>query len=321
MTKYIIKRIGMALFSAFIIMTILFVLIKLMPNEVERGLGDYDTTLKEMRAAWGYDKPIIVQYGIFLKNVVTKFDWGFCTTVGTYLQPVTEYIGSKLPATIYINVLSVLISIPFGILFGIIGAVYKNKWPDKIISFFIMLFISVPSFIYAVVLQYYVGYKLAWFPIVMDSGHDWFSMSMFSSAILPVVSLSLGSIAGDMRLIRAELSETIKADYMLLARTKGLTRGQAIVRHALRNSMIPVIPTFLADIIFVISGSLIIEEIFGVPGIGSTYIDAITARDYSVFMAISMFYVAIGLVAGIVLDLSYGLIDPRIRMGGGKSND
>ena len=124
-----------------------------------------------------------------------------------------------------------------------------------------------------------------------------------------------------MRFVRAELTESMTSEYMLLARTKGLTKRQALFRHALRNSMVPLLPSFLADVIYVISGSIIIEQIFSVPGIGRVFVLSITSRDYSVFMLISMFYVAIDLVAGLIFDLSYGFIDPRIRMGGGKTNE
>lgn len=206
-------------------------------------------------------------------------------------------------------------------MFGIMAAVFKNRWQDQVINVFIMIFISVPSFVYAFLLQYIVGFKLGWCPLVLNSGTDYFSWPMFHSAIMPILALSFGTIAGDMRLVRAELSETLHTDYMLLARTKGLTRGQAISRHALRNSMVPLLPTFMADVIYIISGSMIIEQIFAVPGIGKTYILSINSRDYSVFMAISMFYVALGLVCGLLFDLSYGFIDPRIRMGGGKTNE
>ena len=144
---------------------------------------------------------------------------------------------------------------------------------------------------------------------------------MSQSAIMPVLALSFGNIAGNMRMIRAELTETLTCEYMLLARTKGLTRAQATMRHAFRNSLVPLLPSLLSQVIYVISGSLIIEQIFAVPGIGKTYLASINMRDYSVFLAISMFYVVIGLAAGILFDLSYGLIDPRIRMGGNKTND
>ena len=321
MLKYVIKRIILMLVSLFIIMTMLFVLVRLLPNPITAVPGGFDKALRDMREAWGYNKPIMVQYGIFLRNVFTKWDWGFCTSMGTFLQPVTHYLASKLPATIYVNVFSVLLSLPVGIIFGIVAAVNKNKWPDHVIQVVIMFFISVPSFIYAFILQYFIGYKLGWCPLIFKGGDDYFTWAMFHSAILPVLSLSFGPIAGDMRLIRAELTEQLTSEYMLLARTKGLTKRQATVRHALRNSLVPLMPSFLGDFIGILGGSMIIEQIFAVPGIGKTYVQSIAVRDYSVFMAISMFYVAIGLTAGIVSDLSYGFIDPRIRMGGNKSNE
>ncbi|MDO4459658.1 MAG: ABC transporter permease [Clostridia bacterium] len=321
MGKYVLKRLLLMLVSGFVIMTMLFVLIRLLPNQIQAVQGGFDEAVREMREAWGYNKPILVQYGIFLKNVFTKWDWGFCTTVGSFLQDVTAYIGSKLPPTIYINVVSVLISIPLGLIFGIIAAIFKNKWQDQVINVFIMFFISVPAFVYAFLLQYYVGFKLGWFPLVMESGTDYFSWKMFRSAIMPILAMSFGVIAGDMRLVRAELTETLTSDYMLLARTKGLSNRQATVRHALRNSMVPLLPSFMSDVIGILSGSMIIEQIFSVPGIGKTYLMSINLKDYSVFMCISMFYVAIGLVAELLFDLSYGLIDPRIRMGGGKTNE
>ena len=317
MLKYVCKRIGLFIVSLFIIMTMLFVLIRMLPNPVVAVTGGYAQQLEDMRRAWGYYDPLVVQYGIFLKNLFTSFNWGFCTTVGTFLQPVEEYLASKIPATLYVNVLSLIVSVPLGILFGVIAAVFKNKWQDQAINVFIMIFISIPSFVYAVLLQYVVGFRLGWCPLVMDSGTDYFSWPMLHSVIMPVLALSFGN----MRMIRAELTETLTADYMLLARTKGLTRTQATIHHAFRNSLVPLLPSLLSQVIYVISGSLIIEQIFAVPGIGKTYLASINMRDYSVFLAISMFYVVIGLAAGILFDLSYGLIDPRIRMGGNKTNE
>ncbi|MEG1459698.1 MAG: ABC transporter permease [Acetivibrio sp.] len=321
MIKYVGKRIALMCVNLFIIMSMLFVLIRLLQNQVVAVQGGMDQAVREMRNAWGYNEPLIVQFGIFLKNVFTKWDWGFCTTLGTYLHPVTEYLVSKVPATLYVNGVALLFSLPLGVVFGIMAAFFKNKWQDQVINIFIMFFISVPSFIYAFLLQYYMGFRLGLAPLVMNSGHDYFTWSMLHSAIMPMLALSFGTIAGDMRLVRAELTETLTSDYMLLARTKGLTRRQATVRHAFRNSMVPLLPSFMADVIYVISGSMIIEEIFAVPGIGRAFVLSITMKDYSIFMAIAMFYVALGLATGIVFDLSYGIIDPRIRMGGGKTNE
>lgn len=320
MFKYIIKRFGMMLVTMFAIMTMSFILVRLLPNQVPEGMGDSATAKKAMMDAWGYNKPILTQYGIFLKNVVTKWDWGFCTTVGSFLGPVTEFISSRLPATVVLNVYSILFSIPLGLGFGVYAALKKNRWQDQVISVIVMLFISVPSYVYAFIIQYYLGFRLNWFPIVMEAGTNYISPSMLRSLVLPVLAISFGTIAGFMRFTRAELTETLTSDYMLLARAKGLTNLQATMRHAFRNALVPIFPMIIGQFVGILSGSLVIEKIFAVPGIGNAYVSAITLRDYSVFITISMFYVAIGLVAGIVVDLSYGIIDPRIRMGGGKDN-
>lgn len=305
----------------FIIMTICFVMIRMLPDQLPRGNGDYASAVLAMRKAWGYDEPILTQYLIFLKKVFTEWDWGVCTKVGTYLNPVTKHIAEKLPATIAINVCAMIVSIPLGLLLGIYAALKKNKWQDHVISVVIMLFISVPAYIYAFVLQYFLGFKLGWFPIVVESGNNYFSMSMLKSMALPIMAMSFGTIASLMRSTRAELTETLTSDYMLLARTKGLTRRQATLRHALRNSMVPIMPMIVSEFVMVLSGSLIIEKIFGIPGIGSTYVSSILERDYSLFLAVSMFYTIISLVATLVIDLCYGLVDPRIRIGGGKNNE
>jgi ABC-type dipeptide/oligopeptide/nickel transport system permease component len=234
---------------------------------------------------------------------------------------VTSHIAQKLPATIAVNISAVVVSVPLGLLFGIYAALKKNKWQDHVISVIIMLFISVPSYIYAFVLQYFLGFKLGWFPIVVSSGTNYFSLDMLKSMVLPIMAMSFGTIASLMRSVRAELTETLTSDYMLLARTKGLTRRQATLRHALRNSMVPIMPMIISEFVSVLSGSLIIEKIFSIPGIGSTYVSSILERDYSLFLAVSMFYTVISLAATLVIDLSYGLVDPRIRIGGGKNNE
>ena len=133
--------------------------------------------------------------------------------------------------------------------------------------------------------------------------------------ILPVFCLSFGSICGYCRFVRAELCEVMASDYLLLARTKGLTKKQAILRHALRNGMVPIFPSIISEFISVLSGSLIIEQMFSIPGVGGLYLESIQVLDYDFFMFLSGFYCIVGLAAGIVVDISYGFIDPRIRMG------
>ena len=264
----------------------------------------------------GYYDPIPVQLWNYVVRIFTKGDFGVCVNLAAYRnKPVAEVFVTKLPPTILLNIYSTLFAVPVGIVLGILAALKKNKWQDQVISTGVMIFISVPSFVYAFLVQYLLCFKAGWFPITMNAGTNYFSPMMFRSMIPAVLSLSFGSIAGYARYTRAELTEVLTSDYLLLARTKGLTKAQATVRHALRNAMVPIFPSIVAEFISVMSGSLIIESIFGVPGVGGMYLAAINSQDYDAFMFLSGFYILISLVAGIVVDLSYGIIDPRIRMG------
>lgn len=321
MFKYVIKRLLLAALTLFVILSMCFILIKMLPLPAVNGTEATIIRVEEQRRRLGYYEPIIVQFFMFWGRIFTTFDWGIGENI-YQTQSVIDVIGQKLPATIGVNIYSMIFSVPIGILLGIYAAVKKNKWQDHTISTLVMVCISVPTFVYAFLIQYIFCYKLGWFEILVNrvdtNSNIWlqiFSPSMFVSMIPAIVSLALPSIAGFTRYTRAELSEVLTSEYMLLARAKGLTRRQATVRHALRNAMVVIFPMILGEFISVLSGSLIIESIFSIPGIGQLYVNSITALDYNFFMAISAFYTAIGLVAGIVIDLSYGFIDPRIRMG------
>jgi len=214
--------------------------------------------------------------------------------------------------------LSIIISIPIGIGFGILAAMKKNSAIDHSLSTLTMVLISVPSFVYAFLIQYFLSYKLGWLPFLMQSGTDYLSPDMLFSMLPVILSLSLGVIASFTRITRAELSEVLTSDFMLLARAKGMTKWQAALRHGLKNCMVVVLPNVFGNFIGIMSGSLIIEKIFAVPGVGSLYINSINGRDYPMFMMLTVFYTAVGLAAAIAVDISYGFIDPRIRIGKGR---
>ncbi len=317
MFKYVVKRVLLMLLSFFVIITVCFVLVRMLPRTLPTD-KDLAAVIEARWEALGYNKPIIVQYGIYLKNIFTAWDFGTSWYIST-LTPAWDVIVDRLAPTVLVNLYSLLFSIPIGLLLGILAAVKKNKWQDTFISTATMIFISVPSYVYAFLVQYFFYYKLGWFPAIVsslaDAGGSWFSPKMFYSMILPVLALSFGEIAGLCRYTRAELTETLTSDYMLLARTKGLTRGQATVRHAMRNAMVPILPMIISSFISILGGSMIIEQIFSIPGVGKLYIQSIQLLDYDVFMMDTVFYTFIGLLAGIVVDISYGFIDPRIRMG------
>lgn len=318
MLKYICKRIGLMIMTFLIIFITCFVLIKLLP--VDFSIASPGQDPDKAKAIWearGYDRPILEQLFNYFKRVITDWDFGIALNMKNveYNSPVWDEFVKKLPPTILINIYSSLLAVPVGIALGIYAALRKNKWQDHFISTIVMVFISVPGFVVALFFLYLICFKLDLLPMRMDAGYDYFSWSMFKSMLPAVLCMSFGSIAGYARFTRAELTEVLTSEFMLLARTKGLTKRQATTRHALRNAMVPIFPSIVGEFISVLSGSLILEKIFAIPGVGGLYLAAINAPDYDFFMLLSGFYLLIGLAAGLVIDLSYGVIDPRIRMG------
>ncbi len=340
MFKYVMKRLGLMLFTFLIIFVMCFVLVKLLPIHVNVGPGAGDdaqfVALKNLEGrgwitniqkgennTYTYDRvPILIQLGTYLKRVVTQGDFGVVVNVGEYInQPVWDVFVKKLPPTILINIYSTLLGVPVGLGLGILAALKKNKWQDQVINVFIILLISIPSIVLGILIQYFLCFKTGWFDLQMSTSDAYFTWDVFKSMLPAVFALSLGSIAGYARYTRAELSEVLTGEFMLLARTKGLTKSQAVYRHAMRNSMVVIFPSILSEFIAVLSGSLIVEKIFGVNGVGGLYLASIggssasSMPDYDLFLLLSAFYTLVSLAAGIVIDISYGFIDPRIRMG------
>ena len=347
MLKYSLKRIVLAFVTAFIILTLTFFLMKSLPprgvvspNEGTRyafyvdqvNLG-YFVDLKELNPKLGsplesfqydgewhhfYVKPAIDQYFSWLGNIVTKWDWGRSTVI----EPNSSAIGiiaERLPATMSINLIATVLSVPLGIALGILAGLKKNTWVDHLISTLVMIFISIPSFVIISLLIYAFAFQIEWLPTSWPTPDQAIGTRILGYFI-PVLSIAFGSICGYTRVVRAELCEVMSSEYLLLARTKGLTKNQAIVRHALRNAFVPILPAILADFIFLFSGSMVLESLYNIPGVGRLYVQAVnqTNPDYNVLFVDMAVFTTIGLLAGILIDLSYGFIDPRIRMGAKK---
>lgn len=346
MTKYVIKRILLALCTAFIILSVSFILIKLLPFEkpigtdatlfsfyerqVTMGYFEKYTTLQAQYGdpiyryynssngvtSYYYQSPVMKQYGNWLVNIITKWDWGVSEVITPNVNALV-LIGERLAVSIRINIISVLFSVPIGIALGILAALKKNKPTDHIISTLVMVFISVPSFVLITFLMliFCYGNKILPTQWPASSAPDYIKVQGY---ILPVFCLSFGSICGYCRFTRAELCEVMSSEYLLLARTKGLTRRQAILRHALRNAMVPIVPSILAEFIGILGGSMILENLYGIPGLGSLFVKALNYKDYNVLFVDMAIFTTLGLIAGVILDISYGFIDPRIRMGAKK---
>lgn len=341
MVKYSIKRVLLALLTTFIILSLTFILVKALPFVKPAGLAADRFSYYEQQFKLGYlirsytelsnsgkllekleigkttyyyyEKPIMEQYFTWLGNIVTRWDWGTSAQIKPNFDAM-HIIGEKLPVSLSLNIISVILSVPLGIGLGILAGLKKNTWIDHTISTLVMIFISIPSFVVISFLIYIFAYQLKWLPARWPSVLDHSDVKALAY-IIPVLSLSFGSVCGYTRFVRAELCEVMSSEYLLLARTKGLTKNQAIVRHALRNAMVPILPSILAEFIGLLGGSMILEQLYGIPGIGNLYISALNLKDYNVLMVDMAVFTTIGLLANIILDLSYGFIDPRIRMG------
>lgn len=347
MGKYIAKRLLLAVVTLFIILSLTFILIKLLPferppgndqaqfnyfaNQIHEGFvvrfktekPEYGTLLWKYAETDGskttwyyYQTPVWEQYFNWLRNIFTRWDWG----VSKYIKPnnsAMSIITQRLPVSMSLNIISVVFSVPLGIFLGIVAALKKNKPTDHIISTLVMVFISIPSFILITFSVFIFGYQLHWLPTQWAKPTDPDTQKALSY-IIPVFALSFGSVCGYCRFVRAELCEVMESEYLLLARTKGLTKRQAIIRHALRNAMVPIIPAILAEFIGILGGSTILERLYGINGIGGLFYEALQAKDYNVLFVDMALFTTISLLSGVLLDLSYGFIDPRIRMGAKK---
>ena len=314
MLKYILKRIAAMVLTLFIILSLSFFAIRLIPGDVA-GQNAAPEIKAAMEARYHLDKPLGEQYLIFLRNFLS-LDFGESMTLYPR-RPVFAIISDKIPTTLMLNLFSLCLTIPIGLFCGIAAALRKNTMVDHAISAMVVFNVSVPSFVFATLLQYIFAFKLGWFPFLLEIDNA-FSLSKFWSMILPILALSFGGIATITRYMRAELFEALNSEYMLLSKSKGLSNVQSTLRHALRNSFIPLCNVIIPMFMNLLGGSMVVENIFGIPGIGSLTSASIQTSDYYLTIAVLFFYSVITLLSMLLVDLSYGIVDPRIRIGGGK---
>lgn len=307
MTKYVLKRLCYMFVSLFIVITITFFLMKLMP-----GSPFNDTKLnaqqKEiLNEKYGLNDPVALQYVNYLKNVVTG-DFG--NSFQYHNMPVWDLVKPRLIPSMEMGITAMVIGVVLGLVLGVAAATKQNTWVDYITTIISVIAVSVPSFVLAVLLQYVFAVKLEWFPVAGWEG--------FSTAILPSLALSATVLATVARYIRAEMIEVLSSDYILLARAKGNSTLKVLFGHALRNALIPIITIIVPMLAGILTGTLTIENIFGVPGLGDQFVRSITTNDFSVIMATTILFSTLFIVSIFIVDILYGVIDPRIRVQGGK---
>jgi len=259
--------------------------------------------LAKMMTYYGLDQPRFTQYLIFMKNLVHG-DFGY--SIKYVGQSVNGIIASTFPVSAQLGLQAYLLSFPLGILFGIIAARKRGKTVDYSLVGFSVLGVSVPVFILASLLQYIFAIKLGLFPVALWKG--------FSYTILPTITLAVGAVAGRTRTMRTLMLEVITEDYIKTAKAKGLSSFQIVWRHQIRNAIIPMIPSLGMEIVSILMGSFVVEQIFAIPGIGAYFVNSVQALDYTMTLGLTVFFGVFVVTANFVIDLIYGLVDPRIRV-------
>lgn len=310
MLKYILKRVGIAIMTVLIIIIILFFLLKLMPGSPfnnERLTPDQVATLNEK---YGLDKPIPQQIVVYIKNMLTG-DFGVSYSIQQN-YPVSKLIASRYPITIRIGLQAYVVGVLLGLGLGIIAALHHNKPLDTCTTVFAMIGNSIPSQVLALAFVYFLAYKAGWFPLTYDSNN------VAASSFLPVLALAIGPMAMTARFTRNEMIEVMDSEYILLAETKGMPRWKVVGLHGLKNTLVSLITTLGPMVMGLLTGSTVAEQIFAIPGIGSLFIKAIQNNDYNVVISLAFIFSIMYIGIILFIDIMYGIIDPRIRLAGGK---
>lgn len=312
MGKYIIKRLAMSILIIFLVSVFAFSLMHILPGDPIRiALGESvsEETIAEYRAKYHLDKPIIQQYGLWVEGILHG-DFGKSLLYG---EDVTTLIKTKLPVTMAIGIPVVLISAVFGILFGVVTAVKRGTWIDQVITSIANIGIGVPQFWIAILCIFLFGLKLHVLPIQGYTAPSEDFGKYVYMAFLPVLCLSFGFIATITRQTRSNMLEVINQDYVRTARANGISEGSVIFRYALKNALIPVITIIGLQVRIIVGGSVVIERIFNIPGIGALLIRVITERDYFIIQACVLVISLVTVGCNFIVDLLYGVVDPRVR--------
>lgn len=293
--------------TLFFIATVTFFLMRSIPGDPLSSMARTlpEQTVANYNAKYGYDKPLPQQYLMYMKQLL-KGNLGDSSvyagrSVGQTIKETTGVSG-------LVGGISLVLGVAIGLGLGIIAALHKNKWPDYVVMIIAILGTTIPVFVMAALMQYFFSAKLHWLP---SSG--W---GQLKHLIIPVIVLGFGTIATYARYLKSSMLDTLNQDYVLTAKAKGLSRRKVIGRHVMRNSILPCTTLLSTQIVGIFTGAFVVERMFAIPGIGLYYVNSINMHDYAMTMGLTIFYGALFVISQLVVDLVYGLIDPRIRVAG-----
>ena len=306
--KYVLKRVFFMAITLWLIATITFFLMQLLPGTPYTNQERLSPeTIAMLNQQVGLDKPVIVQYGIYLSNLL-QGDFGISFQFKN--QPVAHLLAGRVGPSLQLGLQAIIFGTVIGTILGTISAMKQNTWADTSYTLVAILGRSIPNFVFAVLLQYIFAIRLHVLPIAKWDG--------FIYTILPTIALAMSPLADSARFIRTEMVEVLHSDYVELARAKGLSRWETAFKHGLRNSLIPLMTLLGPLAVALMTGSLVVENIFAIPGIGEQFVKSITTNDYPTIMAVTILYSFMLIFVILVVDLLYGLVDPRIRVSEGS---
>ncbi|KKK36966.1 peptide ABC transporter permease [Mesobacillus campisalis] len=308
MGKYLLQRVFYMVLTLFLIASLTFFLMKVIPGTPFASQNKLSPAQMEiMKAKYGLDQPVPVQYAKYMGNLL-KGDFG--TSFQFSNRAVGDLMFQRLGPSAQLGFQAMVLGSVLGIFLGVIAALRQNSWIDYGSTFIAVVGKSIPSFVFAGLLQYYIGVKLGWLPVLFWKG--------FEYTIMPTIALALFPLAIAARFMRTEMIDVLNSDYITLAKAKGASFFDIAFKHALRNALIPVVTVLGPVFVSLMTGSLVIEKIFAIPGLGEQFVTSITLNDYPVIMGTTILYSAMFVLIILIVDILYGVIDPRIRLSGGK---
>ena len=302
--KYVLKRIAMAILTIWIVITVTFFVMRAVPGGpflAEKAVSE--AAQKALEAKYGLDKPVMEQYVTYLKDIVTRFDFG--PSIKLRGRMVIDVIIDGMRTSAKLGLFAAGIAMVVGVVLGAVAALQRNKFADKLIMVLTTAFISMPSFIIGSLMVLVLSVKLGWFPANGETA---------KGLVLPIIALSLSPMANITRLTRSSMLDVLGQDYIRTARAKGVSPMKIIFGHALKNSLIPVITYVGPMLAYIVTGSLVIEQVFAVPGIGRAFVSSITGRDYPLIMGTTIVLAMLIVIMNLISDIMYKLVDPRINL-------
>jgi len=308
MLRYTLRRLGFAVLTLWVIITLTFLIMHAIPGDPFLSEKKVPQAIRNnILAKYGLDRPIGEQYVIYLKNVL-RGELGISMIQQT--QTVNKMIREGFPVSATLGAEALTFAIITGLSLGVIAALNQNRAWDYTAIIIAIIGVSVPNFVVASLLQYFLGVKLKILPVARWGD--------FQHSILPAFSLGLGTLAIMARMMRTTMLEVINQDYIRTAKAKGLNQVEVVWSHAIRNSILPIVTILGPLTANIITGTLVVEQIFGIPGLGKYYVESISNRDYTLILGTTIFYATILVISIFLVDLSYSFIDPRIRLVRGK---